>query len=267
MKHDTRSPAHSFLKVFLCSPALSLDHSGFASRRHLGFLSLPHPSLLDQRLNPLWIRPRNAYANTERERQCLHYLAHSLSLVHISPFMQPISDSMHMEISAVRKPAVLCQDPPPSLMRLHPSWPALPIPLPSGDKSPRSALSLRVAANELFLASSLVAATCECRSPLARAGVATSLEYSRLWRWRRSQWHSERARLISRHTWCDRERRGGEGDPADYRPQRRLPFLLSLLALFQKEFQFERTTRGGGGESPASPPCSSPHSAIQSKLT
>ena len=125
-------PRSLLLKVFLCSP----DHSGFTSRRHLGFLSLPHPSLLDQRLNPLWIRPRNAYANTERERQCLHYLAHfSFSLFHISPFMQPISDSMHMEISAVRKPAVLCQDPPPSLMRLHPSWPALPIPLPSGDKS------------------------------------------------------------------------------------------------------------------------------------
>ena len=110
----------------------------------------------------------------------------------------------------------------------------------------------------------------------ARAGVATSPEYSRRrcddsgspWLWRRSQWHSERARLISRHTWCDRERRGGrgEGDPADYRPQRRLPFLSSsLLALFQKEFQFERTTRGGG-ESPTRPPCS-PHFATQSKLT
>ena len=181
MKHDTRSPAHSFLKVFLCSPALSLDHSGFASRRHLGFLSLPHPSLLDQRLNPLWIRPRNAYANTERERQCLHYLAHSLSLLHLSFHAADLRLDAHGDFSSAQASCALPRSAPvidetASLLARTSNSASNSLLV----TSPSDRLcGLGVAANELFLASSLVAATCECRSPLARAGVATSPEYSR----------------------------------------------------------------------------------------
>ena len=173
----------------------------------------------------------------------------ALPLVHISPFMQPISDSMHMEISAVRKPAVLCQDPPQSLMRLcflggHFPFRSLLVTSPPIG-SVGDALSLGVAANELFLASSLVAATCECRSPLGcgrsrssrRGHLARIQPLLRLWlrRWRLSQWHSERARLISRHTWCDRERREGRGTQQITVPNTALlPFFPPRFSLFFK---------------------------------
>ena len=110
----------------------------------------------------------------------------------------------------------------------------------------------------------------------ARAGVATSPEYSRRrcddsgspWLWRRSQWHSERARLISRHTWCDRERRGGEeGDPADYHPQPTPPSFPPRFSLFfKRNFNLKGQLEEEESRPPGRPP-SSPHSTVQSQLT
>ena len=171
---------------------------------------------------------------TPTERQCLHYLALSST----SLLSADLQLDAHGDFGA-RQLWSLCQ----SLATRLPSW--LPSPIsawskftPFGDKFPdrlgSSLAMLGGVANDLFLASSLVVATCECRSPLgcgrcrsSRRGHLSRIQRRRRRR-RRSQWHSERAELISRHTWCDRgkERRGG-GTQITLPPQRRLPSFLA----------------------------------------
>ena len=102
-----------------------------------------------------------------------------LSLPHLSFHAADLRLDAHGDFSRAQASCALPRSAPvidetaSLLARLHFQFRSLLVTSP-----PIGSLSLGVAANELFLASSLVAATCECRSPLARAGVATSLEYS-----------------------------------------------------------------------------------------